>query len=470
MRNVVLVCLDSVRADSFEEIASRLRARADTTYRQCRAASGWSLPSHASTFTGELPHVHGVHTHARDFTRIDPETCFLGRLPDHARVGVSANVYASRYCGFDSFFDEFVQVSHATAPQFERARSPNDPELTGIGYADYVALALRDERPLRSLANGVLTKVHPYDVLFSGRPWPEIRDKGTKKALAEATSLILAEEAADRPVFAFLNLMDAHVPMYHHRGLDRGLHSVPNSWTSRGGPSAREVSTDPKSHREYVRNYRQLYSASIEYLDRLVDAWIEELQRETEHETTVVVTADHGENLGSADDDYQFDHHSSLSESILHVPLLLVNPPAGYPESTSTMVSHLELGDLMVALAREEVFTFGNGPVTAEVIGHTGEDPGGAYWDRLIRCAYDGSRKTVWDSLGAIRIADLDLESPENRTTFDVDSEGFPEEDEVLFESDALTTKREALERAVDADDSGLDEHRVRQLEALGYR
>lgn len=468
MRNVVLLCLDSVRADYFDEVACRLRDRADTTYRQCRAASGWSLPSHASMFTGELPHVHGVHTHARNFTWIDPETAFVSRLTNHVRVGVSANVYASRYCSFDSFFDAFVQVSHTTAPQFEHARSPYDPDLSGIGYADYVRLALRDQRPLRSLANGALTKVNPHDVLFSGRPWPEVRDKGTTKALAEARSLILTEETADRPVFAFLNLMDAHVPMYHHRGLDPDLHSVPNSWTSRGGPSAREVSTDPEIHQEYVQNYRQLYSASIEYLDRLVDAWVEELTGETEHETTVVVTADHGENLGSAADDYRFDHHSSLSESILHVPLLLVNPPAGYPESSSTLVSHLELGDLLVALAREEVFRFGDGPVTAEVIGHTGEDPGGAYWDRLIRCAYDGSRKTVWDSLGSTRI--IDHESPGSRTTFDVDSEGFPEEDAILFESDALTTKREALERAVDVEDGRVDEHRVRQLEALGYR
>ncbi|WP_435159099.1 alkaline phosphatase family protein [Haladaptatus sp. DFWS20] len=61
-RNVLLVCLDTVRADVFGEHANCLHRMADVSFTQCRAASSWTIPSHASMFTGQLPSVHGVHT------------------------------------------------------------------------------------------------------------------------------------------------------------------------------------------------------------------------------------------------------------------------------------------------------------------------------------------------------------------------------------------------------------------------
>lgn len=469
MRNVVLVCLDSVRTDFFDEFAHRIREQADTVYTQCRAASGWSLPSHASMFSGELPHLHGVHTHARDFTRIDRNESFVGELPEHTSIGVSANMYAGRNYGFDSFFDSFTEIAHTSEFQFERALSPKHLDRSDLGYSAYVRLALQDSRPIRSLANGVLLRINPFDVLFSGRPWPELRDKGTADVLSEAKAQIVAEERPARPVFAFLNVMDAHVPMYHHQGLNRELHSVPNAWTSKGGPTAKEVSHNTETYRKYLENYRQLYAASIDYLDRLVAAWVDELRRETENQTTVIITADHGENLGFEADEFLFDHHTSLSEAILHVPLVLIDPPDDYPELVSRRVSHLELGDLVVALARDTPFRFDDEPVTAEVIGHTGENPGGAYWDRAIRCVYDGSTKTIWDSLGTCKQFDLTADSSDTQRLIDTNTNGFPTADTTRFEMSILDAKRTAIEREIHADARTLDETAKRRLEGLGY-
>jgi len=69
-RNVVLIVLDTVRKDYFDEYAYRLQDRSDVTFSNCRAASSWSVPSHASMITGELPHVHGIHTHDRYFDNL----------------------------------------------------------------------------------------------------------------------------------------------------------------------------------------------------------------------------------------------------------------------------------------------------------------------------------------------------------------------------------------------------------------
>lgn len=468
MRNVVLLCLDAVRKDYFDEYAPRLHERADTVYQQCRVASGWSIPSHASLLSGELPHVHGVHSHSREYTKLDSAETFLADLPEHTAIGVSANPYVSQRYGFDSFFDVFSQV--CTSFQFEKGLSPCEIDPSETDTLGYLALSLQHRRPVRSLANGLLIKYSLYDSIFSGRPWPERYDTGTKATLSRASAHIAAEERVDNPVCAFLNVMEAHLPMYHHRGLDRDLHSVPNTWTSKGGPSPREVSHHTDEYREYVRNYRQLYGAAIDYLDRHLDAWVEEIQDQTDNETTVVVTADHGENLGAASEDHLFDHHSSLTEATLHVPLLLINPPEGYPETESRFVSHLELGELLVRLAHDEPFEFSDRPVTAEVIGHTGETPGGAYWDRALRSLYDDDRKTTWDSLGTTSVFELETGSPCTQTEVETNTGAFPRADETMFETSILEAKRAALESATRTDTHGVETQTKQNLTALGYR
>jgi len=55
MRNVVVICLDTVRKDYFDRYAPRLQDRADVIYDQCRAVSSWSVPSHASMFDRGAP-------------------------------------------------------------------------------------------------------------------------------------------------------------------------------------------------------------------------------------------------------------------------------------------------------------------------------------------------------------------------------------------------------------------------------
>jgi hypothetical protein len=61
IRSVALLCLDTVRKDYYDECSTRLRSRAETTLERCYAASGWSMPSHANIFAGELPYEHGIH-------------------------------------------------------------------------------------------------------------------------------------------------------------------------------------------------------------------------------------------------------------------------------------------------------------------------------------------------------------------------------------------------------------------------
>lgn len=420
-RNIVLLCLDSVRKDYFDEHASKTKRLSDLSFEQCRAASSWSVPSHASMITGRLPHQHGIHTHNRDFSTLARERTVFADIPDeYHTIGISANVYAGPAYNFDEFFDDFVDV-----PRYQFfADGLNAVEYMHTfdggrlsAYVGYLAAALKDEKPAKSLVNGAMAQAKRFAM---GKPIPDPMDDGARVASREAKRLA---DDSDGPFFLFMNLMEAHEPYSHIRGMDRSLHSAPYSWrhTSR---DYWDVVTAPEEHTAHLRLLRQLYAANVDYLDRVVADLIVDIQRRTSHETTFVITADHGENLVLPHEDHLLGHKSSLSESVLHVPLEIVNPPDEHASETSKYVSHLRLPELMRNLANGTCPDVSADRVAAELVGLSGgpEPPTDqAYWDRMMRCVYADDRKVVWDSLGDCALYRLDAERPTWQETVDND-------------------------------------------------
>lgn len=464
-RNVVVLCLDTVREDYFRTFAPRLRETTDVRFTQCRAASAWSTPSHASMLTGRLPHDHGVHVHAPDFEPLAGET-FLDDLP-HRSVGVSANVYAGSAHGFDTLFDEFVDVSryHRYPDGLNPAAFVREHADDGAAAFLHLARAVAEsDAPLRSLANVGLYRLNDA-VRHGSLGGPELFDDGA--AIVGRETLARVD---DEPFVAFANVMDAHEPHRTVRAYDNEAHSVPDDWDSEGLSNA-DVIENPDAHASDLRKYRTLYAAAIDYLDRWTVSFIDRLASETDRETTVVVTADHGENLGYPADDGLFGHLASLSEGVLHVPLCIVNPPTGYPAEVDAPVSHLSLPELVAGLARGETPDVTSDRVAAEVVGLTPNNSGldGDHWDRLRRCVYDGTRKWSWDSGGDARALDLDTERPCWQRERTGTSESVPEWADERFRTDAASAKAAAAERATDGPEE-VDEDTRQRLADLGYR
>mgnify|MGYP000489314175 FL=1 len=410
-RNVVLVVLDTVRKDAFDRRAVRLRELADVDVAQCRAASAWSTPSHASMLTGELPHRHGAHTHNVDFSGIDRADTFLDDLPGHAALGVSANVQASSAFGFADLFDDFTDVNPDA--RFTEALDPaafyRSDDRTGLPlYAGFLRAALDHDHPVKSLANGALAQA---DSLSKRGPVDALFDNGARVVARDARRAV---DRTDEPFFLFTNFMDAHVPLRPTRAFDGDLYDAPSRWHSAELPKW-EINLEGKGpeHERDLRHYRDLYGAAVDYLDRQVVDLVTDLRARTDRETTVVITADHGEHLGYPEDDRLVDHKSSLGEGLLHVPLCVVNPPDGFEQlarESNGYFSHLALGELLAAFAHDSVPSLFTDRALAEVVGigttvgpldEPGREAEYAHWDRLIRCAYDGDEKYVWDSQGA---------------------------------------------------------------------
>lgn len=469
-RNVVLICLDSVRKDVFDDHADRLRRRADLEFERCRAASGWSVPSHASMMTGQLPHQHGIHVYNRSFSRLQPEDTWLGDLPRYRAIGASANVYASDVYGFDGLFDEFVSVSpDRRFPEgIDVEKWGQQCDEAGIDrYVAFLKSALDHSSPLKSLANGALVEIADR---FSEAPLPNPFDDGATIVSRAARNLVAD---STRPFALFMNYMDAHGPFHHVYGYDQSLHDAPLSWTS-GEYSTHDINTEGlgPEHRQDVEYTRELYAAAIDYLDRKVDSLVDWIHEYTYRETTIVITADHGENLGFSADDELLAHKGVLTEGLLHVPLLVLNAPEGYDSvDTDQYLSHLQLPELMVGLANGECPHVTRDRIPAERVGSNMADSATEAerdrWDRMIRVVYSNETKYEWDSTGEQWQYNLDSGRPNWQER--VDSAVPVTELEKSFFDVPL---REYKERAIaNADLTGhdVDDATAERLKDLGY-
>jgi arylsulfatase A-like enzyme len=468
MRNVVLVCLDAVRKDFFDEYARRLRDRADVEYAQARAVSGWSVPSHASMFTGKLPHEHGIHTFNRNFSELKREETFLGDLPDYDALGASANVYASDAFGFDGLFDAYRSVSpdRRFPGGLDAERWGQGADETGLArYLAFLRSALAHDQPLSSVANGILVEIDDW---LADVPFEKPLDDGANIVAREARSLI---SAASEPFVLFTNFMDVHGPLTPVRAYDSNLYEAPPSWSS-GAFDGRAVEHgNIDTIRDDIEHHRDLYAAATEYLDRVVTDLIDWIQTNTGQETTVVVTADHGENLGYEADRRLFAHRSGLTEGLLHVPLILINPP-GETVQIDDYVSHLRLGELVTGLANGTVPDVSDNVIPAERIGFnipvnpnatSLRDP-----DRAIRVAYQGKLKYQWDSLGNRRRYRLDPGLPSWQ---ELGSEAVEiEEYETSLFNIPITEYRNRVETSTEDRTPAVDEDVAERLADLGYR
>ncbi|MFB6185661.1 MAG: sulfatase-like hydrolase/transferase [Halobacteriaceae archaeon] len=399
-RNVVLICLDSVRKDFFDRYASRLRNKADIEVQQARAASSWSVPSHASIFTGKLPSEADIHTHNADFKKLSGSKTFLDDLPEHQSLGVSANIWAGSKFNFDSIFDEFIDVSqYRYFPEGLDFKSFSSSKDGLFKYIEFLKVALTHDHPLKSFLNGVIGRINARSAQY---PLPKPFDDGGRLVSKYARSLVARQ---NEPYFLFMNIMEAHLPHQNMVQHDQSLHNVPSRWHSSRLDMKKINVEDESPNPEDINNFIDIYSASIEYLDRLIDSLIEELHNLSSKETTVIITSDHGENLYYPDDDFQLGHTGSLSDALLHVPLCIVNPPKGVKKRSDKYLSHLELGEIITKLGNDNGAKMGQDHAPAELIG-VGLDAWDLdqaerkYWDRMQRCVYTPQNKYVWDSLG----------------------------------------------------------------------
>lgn len=459
-RNIVVLVLDTVRKDTFDRRATEIRERSSISFKWAYAPSSWTVPSHASMFTGDLPYEHGIHAHNIDYSGLSQNDTFLGDI-DHRTVAASANSFLSQRYGFDRLFDEFIHLHGNeelipggidTAEFLEEA----DEEGGLAQYFRYLRVAADKGALVPSLLNAAYMKAN--NALLN-LPLPRLGDYGARMTLRAGRRRAVREE----PFFLFVNVVDAHAPHEVLRGYDT---DVPMSWTSREHGVWEVNNGGLENFSTHLKRYDELYGCAVEYLDRRVASFADAIRSETAGETTIIVTADHGEELGRADE--RTLGHKIPSAAVTHVPLEIINPPDEWEsETVSELVGVQDLGDIVLAIDRRDDWLppLAREAVPTERLGDT-HPPSECteFWDRAIRTVYSSNVSYEWDTEGARNRYRLS-KSAEHDVETGIE---LPDEARGLYGKSIEEAKVTAAKSGHDLD-TDVDSRTRERLEDLGY-
>lgn len=336
--NILLVVMDGVRARNTSlygyenETTPNLERFAEhaTTYTQARAPGIWSLPSHASMFTGFDVAEHGVVDLGDG---LKPGTTIWERLA--SEYGYATGVFSENTWLVDKdvgLKDSFQTVEGAQNFPYPDAEDPNLPYhrfASRTGPSHYVGLvrdSLGADRPLKAFINGLTTKLEWDHPGLLPEDWEAATTPGSVY-----TDLFLewSDEQSDSWA-ACINYLDAHFP-----------YQPPNAYDEWGGAAIRKLQSEMDDQvwefnggrREWWqrRALMSLYDGGIRYMDDEFARLIAALRERGElDDTLVVVTADHGEGFGEPSrirPDMRIPAHlSGLHEVLLQVPLVVKHP------------------------------------------------------------------------------------------------------------------------------------------------
>lgn len=503
--DIVFLVLDTQRSDRLscygygQPTSPHLDALAanSTLFSRAVAPAQWTVPSHASMFTGLYPSGHGV---------LQSYSVLPQDIPTLAERLSASGYYTAGFCnnplvgvinnGLRRGFTSFLNYSGLlTSRPNQAGRSPRLLDRYRQAFKRLVAGALNQVQD--SFARSDLLLAFSFTPLMVPLWQTALSFKGnTPKSLDDAARLLVDRQGLedDQPIFTFINLMGTHMP-YH----------PPRSYVERFAPHVLQ----DRAARHYLRRFNGdiygwlaplagelgeqqkltldgMYDAEVAHQDSQVGAFLQQLRQGGALENTlVIVCSDHGEHLGEK---HFIGHSISLYNELVQVPLIIHDSTGAFPVGTTRgdVVStrclfHTVLAAAGVATAVEASLSLaqgsdgGNHRVYAEatppqnvlnllnrrqpelVLSHACDQPRRAVWL--------GNHKLIETGGERLELYDVHTDPREDLNLSDI----FPENVEVLQEclelfaagSGAIAT----AERAPGYDDPDLQ----RRLRDLGY-
>ena len=268
--DIVLISIDTLRADHLQSYGHhRLTspwfdqlAAEGTRFEFARSASPWTLPSHTTMLSGQLPKTHMVVEDKLVLPESTPVLPEVLQAAGYKTGGFVATLYVSRKFAFDRGFDRFSDFD------------------------------IDSER--QNLRGEVLAQ-HVVDEALSW--W--------------------SEQPAGQPVFLFLHSYDVHYeydpPGDYGELFDRAPEAGDTKYKNYHYFKKHQVSEEQFEHQ------RAQYDESIRYVDdqfkRIADA-----AEKAGRQVRFVITSDHGEEFGERG---SWGHAHTLYAEQLHVPLIM---------------------------------------------------------------------------------------------------------------------------------------------------
>jgi arylsulfatase A-like enzyme len=346
--DILLIVLDTLRADRLScygyprETSPHIGAFAEggVLFERAISPAQWTIPAHASLFTGEYPTTHMTNQiydkHGKDQITLAEVLHREGYLTvgfcDNPLLGVVEN-------GLDRGFEEFYNYCGPL---------PNRPAIADARPHSLGRIAQRLARSVDRLTtpvqdlfahNNLLLRIalHPRVVPL----WQRLVNfKGnTPQSLRDVVGYLRTRRRkdAERPLFVFINLMETHLPYrppprfirkfapYYRR--DREPHHFMQNYNLEHYGWMIPLKEPLTELQDRVIN--DLYDVEVAYEDHLLRRLFAHLDEpEVRDNTLVIITSDHGEGLNH----HNFVGHSLVAyDDLVRVPLI-VRYPRRYPE------------------------------------------------------------------------------------------------------------------------------------------
>jgi arylsulfatase A-like enzyme len=295
----ILIVLDTLRADRLSiyndtiKTSKHLKRLSEDSivYEQCIAPSPWTLPSHASLFTGLY-----VSEHKCEF--------LISPIPILSKSSITlAEIFESSGYRTAAILSNFGWLN----PKFN----------INQGFQVYNcsrSIGVQNLQPFRPLLFVFSYLTHRYSkILSTYRTSDDIN--------REAMNLL--DALFPEPFFLFLNYMDTHTPYQPPRPFDR-------SFLDKKFPQLYRLTQyvlrllgkhDKNLWDAYLLSQ---YDGEVAYLDNQLGELFSQLKAMGIYDSSlIVVTSDHGELLGEHG---LYEHHANMYEGVLKVPLIIKYP------------------------------------------------------------------------------------------------------------------------------------------------
>ncbi len=481
--NVLLLVVDTLLKDRVSAYGyhrettpniDRLAAEG-ALYQEAYTTASWTLPAHASLFTGLYTSTHETDNGRIRLGRSKTTIAEILGQQGYATGGFSANPWLSAMSGLDQGFERF----------------------------DYLGIQTTLSGFFMNLAKS------RFSTLVLGTDQPDLGGREITDALIDWLDGV---QGGGQPFFAFANYMEAHEPYgtvpdpYFSKWLPEPLpRTIGRTWvretplflcascqaTGISDPCAGAGELVCKENRWTVPECRlqqviDLYDAGVTYVDHQIGRIIEALrQRNLLDDTLVIVTSDHGESLGERG---QIGHGGLLYNSVLHIPLVIRYPKRFAPGSRITRavslvdilptiesVVGLPMTKLQDALSivpgpdlekRENRVLSEYFPIAEKVWKAVGRRVGCDYHlaGRFSASLQKGNEKVIWSSTGEREFYDLAADPGEERNIIEAMTDRSKE-----LERELHQWRKQLKPEHSSAETYEIDPFTKETLEGIGY-
>lgn len=344
--NIILMVLDTVGAkhlslfDYHRPTTQNLEkiAQESLVFNRCFAPAGWTVPSHASLFTGLYPSQHGAFENSYLLRDNLPHLGPILKALGYRTLGISTNSLVSPASGLCQGFDEFHDLGFRDFSRIlaglegREVTEPAEPGSlaarlrTAVSTPDAARLMFRYlwETGQAGAVLQTSWKMGRKQAAKWLRPQPiDNTTPYTRKTVGLIREMVQSRGPSDPPFFLFANILQAHqnyCPPRRWRRFSR--------WHDRVAASPQKFyfQADSPGLARLVATYQNLYDDELRYLDGVLgQLWKIFANASLFDDTVVIITSDHGEHFGERG---HYTHILSLYNELIWVPLIVRLPPS----------------------------------------------------------------------------------------------------------------------------------------------